>query len=135
LQVNSLTAICEASGADISEIAKAIGADSRIGSQFLKAGVGFGGSCFRKDLQGLIYLLEQFHMTNEAAYWRTVLTMNVYQKERFARCVHLRWFLLGRTIISSMFGTIKGKTLCVLGFSFKKDTSDTRDSPAIYVAR
>lgn len=86
--------------------------------------------------EGLVYLLEQFHMVNEASYWRNVLKMNLYQKERFTRyhCSKSLTDLLS-TIINSMFGTIKGKILCLLGFSFKKDTSDTRDSPAIHVAR
>ncbi|OZJ04596.1 UDP-glucose 6-dehydrogenase [Bifiguratus adelaidae] len=118
--INALSAICEATGADVDEVAYACGRDSRIGPKFLKASVGFGGSCFQKDILNLVYLAEQFHLPEVAAYWRQVVIMNEYQKERF---VH--------RIISTLFNTITNKKIAVLGFAFKKDTGDTRESAAI----
>lgn len=118
--INALSAICEATGADVDEVAYACGRDSRIGSKFLKASVGFGGSCFQKDILNLVYLSEQLHLPEVAAYWKQVVIMNEYQKKRFVR-----------HIISTLFNTITNKKIAVLGFAFKKDTGDTRESAAI----
>ena len=122
--INAISALCEATGADVDEVAHAIGTDSRIGPKFLKASVGFGGSCFQKDILNLVYLCEHFGLPEVAAYWNSVISMNDYQKHRF-----------GRRIISSMFNTVSDKKIAVLGFAFKKDTNDTRESAAIYVCR
>lgn len=113
--INALSAVCEATGANISEVAKAIGMDPRIGSQFLKAGVGFGGSCFQKDVLNLSYLSSQLGLSHVSSYWKQVIEMNDWQKNRF---VHL--------IVSKFFGSIRAKKLAVLGYAFKKDTGDTR---------
>ena len=121
--INSLTALCEATGADVDEVAYAIGTDSRIGSKFLKASVGFGGSCFQKDILNLVYLCEYFGLPEVAAYWEQVIIMNDYQKKRFAT-----------NIIHTLFNTVSGKKIALLGWAFKKDTNDTRESAAIYVA-
>ncbi|CAO3623800.1 unnamed protein product [Cunninghamella echinulata] len=118
--VNALSAICEATGADVDEVAYACGRDSRLGSKFLKASVGFGGSCFQKDILNLVYLSEQLNLPEVAAYWHQVVIMNEYQKKRFVR-----------KIISTLFNTITNKKIAVLGFAFKKDTGDTRESAAI----
>lgn len=122
--INSISAICEATGADVGEVARAIGMDSRIGDKFLKASVGFGGSCFQKDILNLVYLAESFHLPEVASYWRAVVDMNEYQKRRF---VH--------RVVHDLFGSVRGKRIAVLGFAFKKDTGDTRESPAITVCR
>ncbi len=122
--INALSALCERSGADIDEIAMAIGADLRIGSKFLKSSVGFGGSCFKKDLLNLVYLCEYFGLPEVAHYWNQVVEMNEYQKLRFSRL-----------IIQKLFNTLSGKKLAVFGFSFKKDTNDTRETPAITVCQ
>ncbi|CAO3645714.1 unnamed protein product [Cunninghamella blakesleeana] len=118
--VNALSAICEATGADVDEVAYACGKDTRLGSKFLKASVGFGGSCFQKDILNLVYLSEQLNLPEVAAYWHQVVIMNEYQKKRFVR-----------KIISTLFNTITNKKIAVLGFAFKKDTGDTRESAAI----
>src|SRR6188768_55677 len=118
--INALSAICEATGANIDEVAHAIGYDSRIGPKFLKASVGFGGSCFQKDILNLVYLSESLHLPEVAAYWRQVVDMNEYQKARFSR-----------TVVDTLFNTITGKRLAVLGFAFKADTGDTRESASI----
>lgn len=118
--VNALSAICEATGADVDEVAYACGRDSRLGSKFLKASVGFGGSCFQKDILNLVYLSEQLNLPEVAAYWHQVVVMNEYQKKRFVR-----------NIIKTLFNTITNKKIAVLGFAFKKDTGDTRESAAI----
>ena len=120
--INAISALCEATGANVDEVAHAIGTDSRIGPKFLKASVGFGGSCFQKDILNLVYLCEHFGLPDVAAYWNSVIEMNDYQKHRF-----------GRRIISTMFNTVSDKKIAVLGFAFKKDTNDTRESAAIYV--
>lgn len=120
--VNSISALCEATGADVDEVAYAIGADSRIGSKFLKASVGFGGSCFQKDILNLVYLCEFFGLPEVAAYWEQVIILNDYQKRRFAM-----------SIINTLFNTVSGKKIAMLGWAFKKDTNDTRESAAIYV--
>ena len=122
--INSISALCEATGADVDEVAHAIGRDSRIGPKFLKASVGFGGSCFQKDILNLSYLCEHFGLPEVAAYWESVVRMNDWQKHRFAQ-----------RIVSSLYNTVADKRIAVLGFAFKKDTNDTRESPAIAVCR
>ena len=122
--INSISALCEATGADVDEVANAIGKDSRIGPKFLKASVGFGGSCFQKDILNLTYLCESFGLPDVAAYWTQVVAMNDWQKHRFS----------GR-IVRELFNTVSGKKIAVLGFAFKKDTNDTRESAAIDVCR
>ncbi|CAA9996914.1 unnamed protein product [Nesidiocoris tenuis] len=122
--INSLSAVCEATGADVSEVARAIGMDTRIGPKFLKASVGFGGSCFQKDILNLVYICECLNLPEVAAYWQQVININEYQKSRFSA-----------KIIESLFNTVTDKRICILGFSFKKDTGDTRESPAIHVAK
>lgn len=121
--INSLSAVCEATGADISEVARAVGLDSRIGPKFLQASVGFGGSCFQKDILNLVYICECLNLPEVAAYWQQVIAMNEYQKSRFSA-----------KVIESLFNTVTDKNIAVLGFAFKKDTGDTRESPAISVA-
>ncbi|KAL8840221.1 MAG: hypothetical protein Q9170_001428 [Blastenia crenularia] len=118
--VNALSAICEATGADVDEVSYACGLDSRIGPHMLKAGPGFGGSCFQKDIFNIVYLSESLHLYEIADYWRAIINMNEHQKERFTK-----------RIISCLYNNLAGKKLAVLGFAFKKDTSDTRGSPAI----
>lgn len=122
--INALSAICEVTGADIDEVAYACGIDSRIGPKFLKSSVGFGGSCFQKDILNLVYLSESLNLPEVAEYWKQVITMNEYQKSRFAK-----------NVVSSMFNTITHKKLAVLGFAFKKDTGDTRETPSATVCR
>ncbi|KAH7101217.1 UDP-glucose/GDP-mannose dehydrogenase [Auriculariales sp. MPI-PUGE-AT-0066] len=122
--VNALSAICEATGANIDEVAHAVGYDSRVGPKFLRASVGFGGSCFQKDILNLVYLSESLHLPEVAAYWRQVVDMNEYQKARFSR-----------TVVDTLFNTITGKRLAVLGFAFKADTGDTRESASITLIR
>jgi len=121
--INSLSALCEKTGADIEEVSKAIGMDSRIGSKFLKASVGFGGSCFQKDILNLVYLCKHFGLDEVAEYWHQVVKINYYQKNRFAR-----------KIIRGLNGTVNQKKVTLLGWAFKKDTNDSRESAAIYVA-
>ncbi|KAI8875783.1 nucleotide sugar dehydrogenase [Backusella circina FSU 941] len=118
--VNALSAVCEATGADIDEVAYACGRDSRLGPKFLKASVGFGGSCFQKDILNLVYLSRTLNLPEVADYWQQVVTINEYQKKRFVQ-----------KIISTLFNTITHKRIAVLGFAFKKDTGDTRESAAI----
>ena len=122
--INSISALCEATGADVDEVANAIGMDSRIGPKFLKSSVGFGGSCFQKDILNLTYLCDSFGLPEVAAYWASVVGINDWQKKRFA----------GR-IVQELFNTVADKKIAVLGFAFKKDTNDTRESAAIYVVR
>jgi len=122
--INSISALCEATGADVDEVANAIGKDSRIGPKFLKASVGFGGSCFQKDILNLVYLCEHFGLPEVAAYWESVVKMNNWQKSRFTQ-----------KIVQTLFNTVSGKRIAVLGFAFKKDTNDTRESAAIDVVR
>ena len=122
--INSISALCEATDADVDEVARAIGHDSRIGPKFLKASVGFGGSCFQKDILNLVYLCESFGLPEVAAYWDAVVKMNDWQKARFA----------GR-IVKTLFNTVAGKRIAVWGFAFKKDTNDTRESAAISVCK
>ena len=122
--INSISALCEATGADVDEVAHAIGRDTRIGPKFLKASVGFGGSCFQKDIMNLVYLCETFGLPEVASYWEHVVLMNNYQKSRFAQ-----------RIVRGLFNTVADKRIAILGFAFKKDTNDTRESAAIYVCR
>jgi len=122
--INAISALCEKTGADVDEVAHAIGTDSRIGPKFLKASVGFGGSCFQKDVLNLVYLCESFGLPEVAAYWDQVIRMNDWQKSRFAN-----------SIVSTLFNTVAGKKIAMLGWAFKKDTNDTRESAAIYVCR
>lgn len=122
--INSISALCEATGADVDEVANAIGKDSRIGPKFLKASVGFGGSCFQKDILNLAYLCEKFGLPEVSAYWESVVKMNDWQKHRFAS-----------RVVSSLYNSVAGKRIAVLGFAFKKDTNDTRESAAIAVCR
>jgi UDPglucose 6-dehydrogenase len=122
--INAISALCEETEADVDEVARAIGTDSRIGPKFLKSSVGFGGSCFQKDILNLSYLCRHFGLPEVASYWDEVVRMNEYQKERF----------VGR-ILDAMFNTVSGKSIAILGYAFKKDTNDVRESPAISVCR
>ena len=122
--INSISALCEETGADVENIAHAIGADTRIGSKFLKAGPGFGGSCFKKDILNLVYLCETFGLNEVAEYWEQVVKMNEYQQNRIVS-----------KLMKSQFNTIAGKKVAILGFAFKADTGDTRESPAISIVR
>jgi UDPglucose 6-dehydrogenase len=122
--INAISALCEETGADIDEIAHAVGADSRIGSKFLRSSVGFGGSCFQKDILNLVYLCKYYNLPEVATYWEQVILMNTYQKTRFARNIN-----------KALFNTVSGKKIALLGWAFKKNTNDTRETPAMYVAR
>jgi UDPglucose 6-dehydrogenase len=141
--INALSAICEATGANIEEVAHAVGRDARVGPNFLRASVGFGGSCFQKDILNLVYLSESLHLPEVAAYWRQVVTLNEYQKRRFSK-----------RVVDTLFNTITNKVtqfpfivslyidligfsqnIAVLGFAFKADTGDTRESAAITLIR
>jgi UDPglucose 6-dehydrogenase len=122
--INSISALCETTGADVQEVAKAMGMDRRIGSAFLNASVGFGGSCFQKDILNLVYLCESFGLPEVAAYWNQVVVMNDWQKKRFAL-----------NMIRKMFNTIAGKKIAILGFAFKKNTGDTRETAALFVSQ
>ncbi len=121
--INALSELCEKTGADVNEVAKAIGMDSRIGSKFLKASVGFGGSCFQKDILNLVYISKSFGLNEVADYWEQVIIMNDHQKRRFAT-----------NIVRTLYNTVSDKKIAFLGWAFKKDTNDTRESAAIYVA-
>lgn len=122
--INSLSAVCEATGADVSEVARAVGLDSRIGSKFLQASVGFGGSCFQKDILNLVYICEGLNLPQVAEYWQQVIHMNEYQKTRFSQ-----------KIIECLFNTVSDKRISIFGFAFKKNTGDTRETPAITVCK
>jgi UDPglucose 6-dehydrogenase len=122
--INSISALCEKTEADVGEVAYAIGTDSRIGPKFLKASVGFGGSCFQKDILNLVYICQSYGLTEVADYWESVVRLNRWQQQRFVQ-----------SILSSLFNTVAGKRIALLGFAFKADTGDTRESPAIAVAR
>ena len=122
--INSIAALCEATGADVQEVAHAIGTDSRIGSKFLKAGPGFGGSCFQKDILNLVYLCGHYGLHEVAAYWQSVVELNAWQQHRIARLV-----------VQKLFGTVTGKRIAILGFAFKADTNDTREAPAIRICQ
>lgn len=121
--INAMSELCEVTDADVSEVARAVGSDSRIGPKFLKASVGFGGSCFQKDILNLVYIAKSYGLNEVADYWEQVIIMNDHQKRRFAR-----------NIIQTLFNTVSGKKIAFLGWAFKKDTNDTRESAAIYVA-
>jgi len=121
--INAISELCEKTEADVSEVARAIGMDSRIGPKFLKASVGFGGSCFQKDILNLVYISRSFGLTEVADYWEQVIIMNDHQKKRFAL-----------NIVRKLYNTVSGKKIAFLGWAFKKDTNDTRESAAIYVA-
>lgn len=121
--INSISELCEKTGANVDEVAKAIGMDSRIGPKFLKASVGFGGSCFQKDILNLVYIARSYNLHEVADYWEEVILMNNHQKQRFAD-----------NIVQTLFNTVSGKRIAMLGWAFKKDTNDTRESAAIYVA-
>ncbi len=121
--INALSELCEKTGADVNEVARAIGMDSRIGPKFLKSSVGFGGSCFQKDILNLVYIAKSYGLNEVADYWEQVIIMNDHQKRRFAK-----------NIIRTLYNTVSGKKIAFLGWAFKKDTNDTRESAAIYVA-
>lgn len=121
--INAMSELCEKTGADVNEVARAIGMDSRIGSKFLKASVGFGGSCFQKDILNLVYIAKSYGLNEVADYWEQVIIMNDYQKKRFSN-----------NIVQTLYNTVSGKKIAFLGWAFKKDTNDTRESAAIYVA-
>ncbi len=121
--INAISELCEVTGANVDEVSRAIGHDSRIGPKFLKASVGFGGSCFQKDILNLVYIARSYNLTAVADYWEQVIILNDHQKLRFAE-----------KIIQTMYNTVNGKKIAFLGWAFKKDTNDTRESAAIYVA-
>ncbi|MBI6118290.1 UDP-glucose 6-dehydrogenase [Salegentibacter maritimus] len=121
--INAMSELCEKTGADVNEVSKAVGMDSRIGAKFLKSSVGFGGSCFQKDILNLVYISKSFGLHEVADYLEQVIIMNDHQKRRFAA-----------KIVQTLFNTVSGKKIALLGWAFKKDTNDTRESAAIYVA-
>lgn len=121
--INALSELCEKTGADVNEVARAIGMDSRIGPKFLKASVGFGGSCFQKDILNLVYIAKSYGLNEVADYWEQVIVMNDHQKKRFSN-----------RIVQTLYNTVADKKIAFLGWAFKKDTNDTRESAAIYVA-
>jgi len=122
--INSIASLCECTGADITEVSNAVGRDRRIGSRFMQAGAGFGGSCFRKDLASLVYLCEHYGLQDIAQYWQQVNTINDYQ---------MKWFV--DRIAKAMFNTLVDKKIAIFGFAFKPDTGDTRDAPAFYICK
>lgn len=121
--INAISELCEKTGADVNEVGKAIGMDSRIGPKFLKASVGFGGSCFQKDILNLVYISKSFGLNEVADYWEQVIIMNNHQKRRFSK-----------NIVTTLYNTVADKKIAFLGWAFKKDTNDTRESAAIYIA-
>ena len=122
--INSISAICESTGADVNEVAYAIGKDSRIGSEFLKSGPGFGGSCFKKDILNLVYLAKYYGLYEVADYWRSVVEINSWQQRR-----------VYEVIVNKLFGNLADKKIAILGFAFKKDTNDTRESPSLDICK
>jgi len=122
--INSISALCEATGANVLEISRAVGMDDRIGKRFLQPSVGFGGSCFQKDILNLVYLCETYGLEECAAYWNQVILMNDFQKKRFSE-----------KIVGKMFNTVTGKKIAMLGYAFKKDTGDVRETPSMFVLR
>ena len=122
--INSISALCEATGADVLEISRAVGMDDRIGKRFLYPSIGFGGSCFQKDILNLVYLCETYGLNECAAYWNQVILMNDFQKKRFSE-----------KIVSKMFNTVTGKKIAILGYAFKSNTGDVRETPAMFVTR
>ncbi len=121
--INAISELCEHTEANVNEVAKAIGMDSRIGSKFLNASIGFGGSCFQKDILNLVYIARSYNLNEVADYWEQVIILNDHQKRRFSD-----------NLISTLYNTVSGKKIAMLGWAFKKDTNDTRESAAIYVA-
>ncbi len=122
--INAIAALCEKTEADVSQVARAVGMDTRIGDRFLHASVGFGGSCFKKDILNLVYICRHYGLNEVANYWQGVIDINEYQQEHFVVAM-----------LNAMFNTLAGKRICLFGFAFKADTGDTRESPAIYIAR
>ena len=122
--INAISAVCEATGANVEEVSHAIGQDSRIGNKFLRASVGFGGSCFQKDVLNLVYLCEVLNLPEVAEYWHQVISINDYQRRRFAS-----------KVVERLFQTVTGKRIAILGFSYKKNTGDTRESSSIYICK
>jgi UDPglucose 6-dehydrogenase len=122
--INTISAICDQTGANIDEVSTAISLDSRIGSKFLKAGIGFGGSCFKKDILSLVYLSNSLHLPEVADYWKSVLTVNDFQRNRFMS-----------NVVNKLHGALSGKKITVFGFTFKEDTNDMRESPAVDVVK
>ncbi len=122
--INAISALCEKTDAEIEEVSKAVGMDSRVGNRFLNASIGFGGSCFKKDILNLVYLCRSYDLKEVADYWEGVVRINEYQKERFVL-----------NMLNTMFNSLADKKICLFGFAFKADTGDTRESPAIFVAR
>jgi len=122
--INSISALCEKTDAEITEVARAVGMDSRVGDKFLNASIAFGGSCFKKDILNLVYLCRYYDLKEVAQYWEGVVKINEYQKERFVL-----------NMLNAMFNTLAGKRVCLFGFAFKANTGDTRESPAIFVAK
>ena len=122
--INTISALCEATGANIKDVALAVGMDKRIGKYFLNSGPGFGGSCFKKDISNLVYISNHYGLSEVAEYWQKVLDINLWQQKRFVEL-----------IVKQMFGTISSKKIAILGFAFKSNTNDTRESPAIYICR
>merc|ERR1712232_389307 len=122
--INSISALCEATGANVSEVSRCVGMDDRIGKRFLQPSVGFGGSCFQKDILNLVYLCETYGLDECAQYWNQVIVMNDYQKKRFSE-----------KVVSKMFNTVTGKKIAIFGFAFKKDTGDVRETPSMFVVR
>ncbi len=122
--INSISALCEATGADVREVARAIGTDHRIGSKFLDSGPGFGGSCFKKDILNLVYLSKYFKLPEVARFWESVVTLNNWHQNR-----------VSRLILDKLFGTLSGKKIAILGFAFKANTNDTRESAAIQICK
>ena len=121
--INSISALCEKTDADVGEVAKAIGMDSRIGSKFLKSSVGFGGSCFQKDILNLVYISKYYGLIEVADYWEQVILMNNFQKSRFSE-----------NVVDTLYKTVSGKKITIYGWAFKKDTNDTRESASMYIA-
>ena len=122
--INSVSAICESTGADVREVARAVGTDVRIGEHFLNSGPGFGGSCFKKDILNLVYICKSLGLNVVASYWEGILNINNWQQDR-----------IYQTVVNKLFGNISGKRIIILGFSFKADTNDTRNSPSIKISR
>ena len=122
--INSISALCEEAGADIQSVKNAVGSDKRIGKDFLNAGPGFGGSCFKKDILNLVYLCQYYGLDEVGKYWQQVIDLNTWQQKR-----------ISKLIVDKLFGTISGKKISILGFSFKADTNDTRESPSIKICK
>lgn len=122
--INSIAVVCEETGADVDEVSRAVGLDPRIGDKFLKAGIGFGGSCFKKDVLSLVYLCESLGLQEVADFWRQVHTMNEYSRDRFSA-----------RVLKCLNNTLAGKKVAILGYAFKKNTNDTRESPALEILR